>query len=88
MVILAGPEGPGIYFQVLAAQAFQFLPKYRTELCWCPVLDAFAKPFLSSGTPVLLFPGAALQSLEAHLLDIQCIALGDDMVCQDLMGLF
>ena len=45
MVILAGPEGSGIHFQVLAAQVFQFPFQGPAELGWGPGLQALPEPF-------------------------------------------
>ena len=45
MVVLAGPEGFGIHFQIPAAQGFQFPLQDAAELGGCPGLQAFSEPF-------------------------------------------
>ena len=45
MVILAGPEGSGIHFLILAAQGFQFPFQCPAELGWCSGLQALPEPF-------------------------------------------
>ena len=45
MVILAGPEGSGIHFQILAAQGFQLPFQRSAELGWGPGLQALPEPF-------------------------------------------
>ena len=54
MVILAGPEGSGIHFQVLAAQGFQFPFQGPAELGWGPGLQALPKPFPPGVFPIFL----------------------------------